>query len=107
MWSNSWAIANAVPPSTRPDRARPTHDLRLTNSGHRIDGAGLRSHACWSPMSTEAAATVPAVLTKRAIKRDVIATFVVFAANGAVLGSWTSRVPAIRDHLHAQFRVLG
>lgn len=57
-------------------------------------------------MSTQAAA-VPAILSERAIKRDVIATFVVFAANGAVLGSWTSRVPAIRDHLHAQFRVLG
>lgn len=50
---------------------------------------------------------MPAALSRLAIKRDVIATFVVFAANGAVLGSWTSRVPAIRDHLHAQFRVLG
>lgn len=58
-------------------------------------------------MSTEAAATVPTTLSRAAVKRDVIATFVVFAANGAVLGSWTSRVPAIRDHLHAQFRVLG
>lgn len=61
-------------------------------------------------MSSEAAVgkpTEPAALSTAVIKRDVIATFIVFALNGAVLGSWTSRVPAIRDHLHAQFRVLG
>jgi MFS family permease len=59
-------------------------------------------------MSTDAAVAYPTEQpTSLAIKRDVVATFVVFALNGAVLGSWTSRVPAIRDHLHAQFRVLG
>ncbi len=59
-------------------------------------------------MSTDAALAHPTENpSSLTIKRDVVATFVVFALNGAVLGSWTSRVPAIRDHLHAQFRVLG
>ncbi|HEX3815035.1 MAG TPA: MFS transporter [Mycobacteriales bacterium] len=58
-------------------------------------------------MSSDAAVTAPSQLSVAVIKRDVVATFIVFALNGAVLGSWTSRVPAIRDHLHAQFRVLG
>jgi len=42
-----------------------------------------------------------------ATRRDVVATFIVFAANGAVAGTWFSRVPAVRDHLHADLRTVG
>lgn len=39
--------------------------------------------------------------------RDRIAVFVVFALNGGVLGSWSSRVPAIAAQVHATPGVLG
>lgn len=43
----------------------------------------------------------------RRIVRDVAATFVVFATAGAVAGTWFSRIPAVRDQLHADLRTLG
>jgi MFS family permease len=41
------------------------------------------------------------------VKRDVFATFATFAANGAVIGSWTSRIPALKQHLDVGLSVLG
>ncbi|GAA3643096.1 MFS transporter [Microlunatus ginsengisoli] len=46
-------------------------------------------------------------VARRRISRDVAATLVVFAANGAVAGTWFSRIPAVRDQLHADLRTLG
>ena len=46
-------------------------------------------------------------VARRWITRDVAATFVVFAANGAVAGTWFSRIPAVRDQIHADLRTLG
>jgi MFS family permease len=41
------------------------------------------------------------------VKRDVVATFATFAANGAVIGTWTSRIPALKQHLDVGLSVLG
>ncbi len=46
-------------------------------------------------------------VARRRISRDVAATFVVFTANGAVAGTWFARIPAVRDHIHADLRTLG
>ena len=46
-------------------------------------------------------------VARRRITRDVAATFVVFTADGAVAGTWFSRMPAVRDHIHADLRTLG
>ena len=43
----------------------------------------------------------------RRITLDIAATFVVFTANGAVAGTWFSRMPAVRDHIQADLRTLG
>ena len=47
------------------------------------------------------------VVARRGLTRDVAATFVVFAANGAVAGTWFSRIPAVRHQLDANLRTLG
>jgi MFS family permease len=39
--------------------------------------------------------------------RDRVAVFVVFALNGAVLGSWAPRVPAVSEQVHATPGTLG
>src|ERR1044072_3636272 len=39
--------------------------------------------------------------------RDRVAVFAVFALNGAVLGSWSPRVPAIAEQVHASPGTLG
>jgi len=41
------------------------------------------------------------------IRRDVQATFASFALSGAVGGTWFSRIPAVREHLHADLRTVG
>ena len=46
-------------------------------------------------------------VARRRITRDVAATVVVFTAHGAVAGTWFSRMPAVRDHIHADLRTLG
>ena len=46
-------------------------------------------------------------VVRRRITRDIGATFVVFTADGAVAGTWFSRMPAVRDHIHADLRTLG
>lgn len=43
----------------------------------------------------------------RRIVGELVATFVCFAAAGTVAGTWFSRVPAVRDQLHANLRTLG
>lgn len=64
-----------------------------------------------------AAATTPSAATgkgrsRRAplparIRRDVITIFAVFALNGALIGSWTSRIPAVKQHLAVDLGTLG
>lgn len=49
----------------------------------------------------------PTISVARREVRDVVATFVVFAAAGAVAGTWFSRIPAVRDQLDANLRTLG
>ena len=44
---------------------------------------------------------------RRRLLREVAATFVVFATAGAVAGTWFSRIPAVRDLIHADLRTLG
>jgi MFS family permease len=44
---------------------------------------------------------------RRGNRRDVVATFVVFATFGAVAGTWFARVPAVRGQLDASLRTLG
>ncbi len=41
------------------------------------------------------------------IRRDVIASFAGFTLSGIVAGTWFSRIPAVRDHLHADLRTMG
>ncbi|CAI9404153.1 MULTISPECIES: MFS transporter [Aestuariimicrobium] len=41
------------------------------------------------------------------IRRDVITVFAVFALNGALIGSWTSRIPAVKQHLAVDLGTLG
>lgn len=43
----------------------------------------------------------------RGIRRDTAAVFVVFALNGAALGSWAPRTPALTQQVHATPGVLG
>ena len=43
----------------------------------------------------------------RYVRRVVIATMVVFAANGGLFATWVSRLPAVRDDLGASERELG
>ncbi len=43
----------------------------------------------------------------RNVRRDVQATFASFALSGAVGGTWFSRIPAVREHLHADLRTVG
>ena len=43
----------------------------------------------------------------RRLTRAAVATAVVFAVSGALLGTWVSRLPAIRDRLHASPAELG
>lgn len=50
--------------------------------------------------------TVTGSVARRDV-RDVVATFVVFAAAGALAGTWFSRIPAVRDQLDANLRTLG
>jgi MFS family permease len=40
-------------------------------------------------------------------RRAAIGSALVFAASGAILGAWVSRLPALRDHLHATPGQLG
>ncbi len=42
-----------------------------------------------------------------AVRRDVFTVFAVFALNGALIGSWTSRIPALKLHLGADLTTLG
>ncbi len=58
------------------------------------------------PTPTTAGAP-PAPQTRSHVKRDVFATFATFAVNGAVIGSWTSRIPALKLHLDVGLSVLG
>ncbi len=48
-------------------------------------------------------------MTSRAtdVRRQAWATRLLFAANGALFASWVSRIPAVRDHLHASPGGLG
>lgn len=46
-------------------------------------------------------------VVRRGLTRDIAATFVVFAANGALAGTWFSRIPAVRNQLDANLRTLG
>jgi predicted MFS family arabinose efflux permease len=41
------------------------------------------------------------------LKRAALATALVFAVSGALFGTWVSRLPAVRDHLHASPAQLG
>jgi len=42
-----------------------------------------------------------------AIRRDVVTTFACFTLSGVFAGSWFARIPAVRDHLHADLRTMG
>lgn len=42
-----------------------------------------------------------------AVRRDVVTVFTGFALNGALIGSWTSRIPALKEHLGADLTTLG
>jgi predicted MFS family arabinose efflux permease len=42
-----------------------------------------------------------------AIRRDVVTTFACFTLSGVFAGAWFSRIPAVRDHLHADLRTMG
>lgn len=42
-----------------------------------------------------------------AARRDLVSTLVSFGLCGLVAGSWISRIPAARDHLHASLAVVG
>ena len=53
-------------------------------------------------MSADASPAVPSVT-----RRDVIASFAGFTLSGIVAGTWFSRIPAVRDHLHADLRTMG
>lgn len=44
---------------------------------------------------------------RRGARNAAIATAVVFGANGALYGSWVTRIPAIRDHVDARPAALG
>lgn len=46
-------------------------------------------------------------MTPASIRRDVITIFAVFALNGVLIGSWTSRIPAIKEHLAVDLGTLG
>lgn len=41
------------------------------------------------------------------IRRDVVTIFAVFALNGMLIGSWTSRIPAVKEHLAVDLGTLG
>src|SRR5262249_61635241 len=41
------------------------------------------------------------------LRKAAIGTALVFTASGSVLGTWVSRLPAVRDHLHASPGQLG
>src|SRR2546421_12676319 len=41
------------------------------------------------------------------LRRAAVGTAVVFAASGAQLGTWVSRLPAIRDRVHASPAQIG
>ncbi len=45
--------------------------------------------------------------TTPAIRRDIVATFASFTLSGIFAGSWFSRIPAVRDHLHADLATMG
>jgi predicted MFS family arabinose efflux permease len=84
-----------------PWRRRAVEAWSLEASGHL---ARLRLAAVSSPTT---AGAPPAPQIRSHVKRDVFATFAVFAANGAVIGSWTSRIPALKLHLDVGLSVLG
>jgi predicted MFS family arabinose efflux permease len=46
-------------------------------------------------------------LDYRRLRKAAIGTALVFTASGTILGTWVSRLPAVRDHLHASPGQLG
>lgn len=46
-------------------------------------------------------------MTPQNVRRDVFTIFAIFLLNGAVIGSWTSRMPAIKSHLDVPLDQLG
>ena len=46
-------------------------------------------------------------LEYRRLRKAALGTALVFTASGAILGTWVSRLPAVRDHLHASPGQLG
>ncbi|MGJ6979670.1 MFS transporter [Aestuariimicrobium soli] len=46
-------------------------------------------------------------MTPASIRRDVVTVFAVYALNGVLIGSWTSRIPALKEHLAVDLGTLG
>jgi predicted MFS family arabinose efflux permease len=58
-------------------------------------------------LNVQSTASPPPPTAARTLRRDLVWTFASFTLSGVLAGTWFSRIPAVRDHLHADLRTVG